>query len=74
MMVPLGGKVFLASEQMSALRFEISSNYYANSKYPATINAVDPWGNPVNYKATSEGFIVYSSGPDSTPGTSDDIY
>ena len=74
MTVPEGLEAFKASEQISALRFDISSHYYDNKSYPSNIDALDPWGNPVNFKLTDKGFMVFSSGPDASPGTSDDVY
>jgi len=35
---------------------------------------MDPWGNAYQYQLTSpETFVISSAGPDSTPGTDDDI-
>ncbi|MCK4910578.1 MAG: type II secretion system protein GspG, partial [Thermodesulfovibrionales bacterium] len=65
---------FDASEQLYGLRLEVQASYSQTGKYPRSMSAVDPWGNPVVYKVTDEGFVLFSSGPDSTPGTSDDVY
>jgi general secretion pathway protein G len=38
---------------------------------------IDEWKNPFIYKRTSGGdqpFVIYSSGPDGTKNTSDDVY
>ena len=62
------------------LRLEIGAQYHADGVYPLTVSAMDPWGNPLNYEvpaapaALSEGFVLFSSGPDSRPGTPDDIH
>jgi len=74
MKAPLSLSTFMASEQMSSLRFDTSSHYYDKNNYPSKIDAQDPWGNPVNYELTDKSFVIFSSGPDAKPGTPDDIY
>ena len=72
--VPVGMETFLASEQVSGLRLDINSLAYSDGAYPRSIDATDPWGSPLNYKLTDKGFVIFSSGPDKSPGTPDDIY
>lgn len=33
----------------------------------------DPWKNPYNYKVTGTEYEIFSSGPDGTPNTEDDV-
>ncbi len=65
---------FDASEQLYSMRLQVQAAYSQSGKYPRSMSAVDPWGNPVVYKVTLEGFELFSSGPDAAPGTPDDIY
>ncbi len=65
---------FDASEQLYGLRIEVQASHAQTGKYPRSMSAVDPWGNAVVYKASKDGFEIFSSGPDATPGTPDDIY
>jgi hypothetical protein len=71
-------KVFDASKKISRLRFSIEEARLKNAAYPASLSAItsepDPWGRPYIYSVSENGFIVKSSGPDRTDGTSDDIF
>ena len=57
-----------------------------NDKYPASLQDLaggkrsyvreinkDPWGNQYNYKIAGSSYTVFSSGPDGTPGSADDV-
>lgn len=71
-------KVFDASKQIVKLRFSIEAARLKNATYPPSLSAIsnepDPWGRPYIYSVSENGFFVKSSGPDRTPGTSDDVY
>lgn len=51
---------------------EAASKYFEKSKVP-----VDPWNTPLNYKypgtKNTDGYDLWSSGPDKQSGTADDI-
>jgi hypothetical protein len=36
-------------------------------------NLVDPWGEPIGYEYSENGYIIWSTGPDKKLGTADDV-
>jgi hypothetical protein len=65
--------VFKASEEIDSLHLEIETRYYQAGEYPATLEAVDPWGNYYMYEVGNDGFVLMSAGPDGLLDTQDDI-
>lgn len=66
-------KKFQAWEQIDLLRFTLESRQYRDGAYPASINKLDPWGNPYLYGATEDDVVIMSAGPDGGAGTPDDV-
>lgn len=62
-----------ASRELDALRFKVEVSKYKEGRYPSTVEGIDPWGNPYEYKAGESGFSLFSSGPDGMAGTPDDV-
>ncbi|MDA8387963.1 MAG: DUF4388 domain-containing protein [Nitrospiraceae bacterium] len=71
-------KPYLASREIDRLRFRVRVYKVENGRYPVNLervgNTTDPWGNPYVYKVDGSGFTLFSTGPDGTAGTKDDVY
>jgi hypothetical protein len=65
---------FNASEQLYKLRIELRATHAQTGKYPMSLSEMDPWGTPIKFKVTDNGFDLYSAGPDTIAGTEDDIH
>jgi hypothetical protein len=63
-----------AAQSVDELRYQIKAEKDATGRYPASVEAADPWGNAYVYERTEQGFTLYSAGPDAVAGTEDDVY
>jgi predicted transcriptional regulator len=69
---------YLASHDIDDIRFKIEVFKCEHGSYPETLDAVrtrpDPWGNPYRYDYNNYTFVVFSTGPDGSEKSPDDIY
>jgi len=66
------------SGDVDNIRFLIEAYKYENGSYPQSIDNVtvkkDLWGKQYLYKASDNGFLLFSAGQDGKEGTEDDVY
>ncbi len=69
-------KTLRAKAQIDMVSHMVELYFRQNGFFPESISSewTDPWGNPLVYRITDKGYVIFSAGPDGEVSTEDDIF